>query len=195
MKQGAVIQRFGWTGALMGAVVALMFSAGCAEKNVQKETAGRQAQESTVVQFDQGQAYLSQDAREQLRQAVDDFRENGTIERVSIAVWSDQEFPAEGQELPENQKELAEQRVSNVQEFLEGQLSVSQVQAYNMSEQAGWWASTFNTDEAELKSQFGRQGEAQTDDKTFRVFNQEGQPSSAVVVIEGRKMQNNEDLL
>jgi outer membrane protein OmpA-like peptidoglycan-associated protein len=141
---------------------------------------------SSKVKFQEGSAALTEEHRNKLREMVKEARGRGEIEDVSIAAWSDKPLPAEGESLTEADRNLAEQRYEAVANFLRDELEIESVTTYNMAESANWLARTFNTDEAELKALFGREGEdaPRVKEPEFHVIRQHGGPSMAVVVIE-----------
>ncbi|MFW7377259.1 MAG: hypothetical protein ACOH5I_00445 [Oligoflexus sp.] len=168
---------------------------------------------TVAVDFEANQHNLSQEARDKIRSKLQEHQASaqmdtttqdqtatrGTasteqkelgekIASIRVAAWSDQEFNAE-QDLPEQAQELAKNRADAVEKFINDELKVdADVTAFNMAEQAGLLARTFNTQEAELKSIFARRGaepqsKAETDNPELIHMRDEGGPSKAVVVI------------
>jgi hypothetical protein len=141
------------------------------------------AQDHVVINFKNGQRTLSAADRNKLRTFINAAKARGDIDEIKIAVWSDKEFPATGNELPESDRTLASKRAENLENFLTGQLDVSDVETFNMAEKSNWLARTFNTDEAEIKSLFGAEGGAPIDHDEFQVFKSKGSASKAIVLV------------
>lgn len=145
--------------------------------------------QKVVVEFDKGQAQLSKDARNKLREAAKQAKQAGEIDKAYVAAWSDQPFP--GQERPEDDqaKELGDQRVENIEQVLE-QAGVDEIDTFNLAEKTSLLAQWFSTDEAELKSQFARSAEEeQMTEKDFQVIKEEGGPSKSVVIFRVKSQQ------
>jgi hypothetical protein len=137
------------------------------------------------ISFAENSAQLSDSDKANLRNMIRDASEKGDISKVTVAVWSDKPLPQQNQKLLDSDRELASSRAEAISSFLQDEMKVD-VQTYNMAENSHWLARTFGTDEAELKSVFGRKGseEAPVSNEQFRVIRDAGGPSKAVIVAE-----------
>jgi len=184
-----------------------------------QQQAGQQHKQVEVVtvEFEPNQHNLSQEAMEKIREKLQKYaqatdQQMGTtrtegpgataqqgkedkVESIKVAAWSDQEFVPE-QDLPEQARELAKNRAEAVENYISEQLKVdADITTFNMAEQAGLIARTFNTQEAELRSLFAREGgpeEARIEAKNPELIHirDEGGPSKAVVVISMEQKSN-----
>ena len=137
---------------------------------------------NTTLTFPVSKASLSADAKSKLRELIKDANVNGKIAEVQVAVWSDNPAPRKDEELSKTDRSLAEKRALAVRNFLKhnGKVSVS---SYNMAERASWLARTFDTTDAELKSEIGPGGDRPMSKEEFQVFKNNGNPSKAVVLV------------
>lgn len=149
----------------------------------------KQGRDYQVIEFQQGSTELSENSKKMIRETVDKAKQAGEIEKLHVAVWSDKAFPAaEGAELSEADRNLAEQRSEVLENFIENELQVSDVETYSMAEGSNWFARAFNTEEAELRSLFSQQGAPSTvDPQEFRIVKEKGAPSKAVLLFEPKK--------
>lgn len=143
---------------------------------------GENVSRSSTISFAMSVADLSFDAQAKLRELVAGL-DKDAIDRIEIAVWSDQAFPKTGSDLPKADRELADKRIDKIKDFLKDTLSVGTVKAYNMAETSNWLARTFRTDDAELKSVFSKEGTTPLVRDDFNHIVAEGGPSKAVAVL------------
>lgn len=141
------------------------------------------AYHSGVVEFQPQMAELTADDKEKIKSMVETAKENGELERVSVAVWSDKEFPApEGQSFTEEDRALTQERIDLIESYLKEDLNVSGVETFHMGKESNRLAQFFNTDEAELKSIFAKkEGEPLVSQHEFQSFRDEGGASQAVI--------------
>lgn len=116
----------------------------------------------TTVAFTKGKYALTPKAQSELNKLVEKAKQNGEIDKVRVAVWSDKEYPAEGTKLPAVQQDLAKERGDRIENYLEDKLKVGDVEVHNMAKRAGRLAEIFSTDDAELKQAFIATGAAPT---------------------------------
>lgn len=137
----------------------------------------------TVITFEQGSAVLTQESKDKLKNAVRDARASGKIKMVDTAVWSDNEVPREGQDLSKADRDLASRREKVVKDYLKDNLRVSSiVRSHNMAERPSWFAKTLSLSDAELKDATNKE-KSIVKEEEYRVFKDNGRPSTAVVVI------------
>ncbi len=137
---------------------------------------------NTTLSFDAKQAILTQDSKDKLKALIKDAKSKGQITEVQVAVWSDNPSPRAGEELSKPDRDLASQRARAVTQYLKLRSKVD-VDTYNMAERASWLARTFDTTDADLKSEIGKGGDAPMSKEEFQIFRSNGQPSKAVVLV------------
>lgn len=138
----------------------------------------------TAITFVDGSAMLTDSDKDSLRKLVQDARAKRTIDQVTVAAWSDNALPRQGQKLSDADRELAMNRADAIKDYLKTATEVSNVDTYNMAESSNWMARTFNTKDAELKSVFGKTGaEIPVTRDEFQVIRKEGGLSKAVVTV------------
>ncbi|MBX3041491.1 MAG: hypothetical protein KF789_12355 [Bdellovibrionaceae bacterium] len=166
-----------WMTLGMGLVTALALGA-CAGKDKTEvvgenpiqskaEKAAERRGEHVVsrVSFNKGQSDLTPGAREQLTKAVTEAQKMGEIDDVTVAVWSDMEYPGKNRKLPNAQVRLADNRGEKIENYLSDQLDVSgyRVKVHNMGKKPGFMAEYLNTADNQLKSDLVAQGIAPKD--------------------------------
>lgn len=154
------------------------------QKNEQKNAAKHASDRTAVVQFDKGSADLTANGQDVLRALVNRVGVSH-IDRVDVAAWSDHAFPKAGADLPKEDRDLADARGTAVNDFLKNQLMVSSmnIKNFNMSETSNWLARAMRTEDAELKSMFGKDQNAPIERRDFDTIAKEGAPQRAVVVV------------
>ncbi|MDZ4676831.1 MAG: hypothetical protein SGI74_04905 [Oligoflexia bacterium] len=137
-----------------------------------------------VVEFAKGQHMLTQQSQRRLTALVNAIKSRGQIETAKLAVWSDREFSGNDQDLSREDRRLADRRAEAIENFLDDALDVSNVDIYNMAKRSNWLARLFNTEDAELKSLFGKRESMEINDEDYFIFKGEGRASRSVVIIE-----------
>ena len=147
------------------------------------------AEKYQVVEFKKGSSALTDASKKQLANLIAASRKNNAeIDKVHVAAWSDTALPIAGTEdLSKKDRELAEARAKNVEDYLEKSYKVDDVSKYNLAERANWLAKAFNTKDAELKSLFTTEKSAPLEHAEFMTIRQHGAPARAVVVIRTEK--------
>lgn len=141
-----------------------------------------------ALNFEPNSSNLSDSDKESLRKLISDAKAKGEISEVTIAAWSDKPLPPRGEKLMDNDQELADARAEAIENFLDSELNVAEIDTFNMAESANWVARTFRTEEAELKSIFGRRGaDTPLTNQEFNSIRDSGGPSKAVVVVEHKQ--------
>ena len=139
-----------------------------------------------TVTFEKGSSDLTTDDQAALKDLI-----NGVglynVDRVELAVWSDKSFPRSGTDLPKADRDLADNRITRIKDFI-NDLKVSTINTYNMAETTNWLARTMKTDDAELKSVFSKEAAIPLRREDFNIIVNEGAPSKAVVVVVHKKM-------
>lgn len=136
----------------------------------------------TTLSFDTGSSTLTNESKNKLKNIVKEARNKGTIDEVQVAVWSDNPTPRAGEQLSKSDQGLVNNRINGIHAYLK-RLNVSDVDSYNMAEQASWLARVFHTDAAELKSEIGRGKDMPMSKEEFQIFKRYGDSSKAVVLV------------
>ena len=112
------------------------------------------------LSFNEGSTDLSASAQEQIRKAISEAQASGRkIDDVKVVVWGDQSYPTkDSASLPREQVNLAKERGDRVSKFLKDDLSVSEVDVYNMTERPNTFERWFNTSDAKIKNSLERSG-------------------------------------
>jgi hypothetical protein len=162
---------------------------GCGSKAARDITAGTQQQsygKSTVINFDKTSNAVTANDKDKIRDMINAVGANN-IERIEVAVWSDKEFPKQNFDLPDEDRELADQRATQLERFLKNELMVpANVNTYNMAETSNWISRTMRTNDAELKSVF-EGNKAPLARAEFDTIGRDGGPSKAVIVVVTKK--------
>lgn len=134
----------------------------------------------TNIAFDKGTKSLTPAARAELDKAIAAARAQGEIEDITVAVWSDMEYPGKARKLTSSQVKLAEDRGDEIEDYLSEDLNVSsyRVGVHNMGEKPNFLSDFFKTADADLKDQLTAEGIAPTADAPIT-----GHASSALVLI------------
>jgi len=137
---------------------------------------------SAVVDFTPGDASLSSEDRDQIRNLVKDARgHSGVIAKVEVAVWSDKDRPLRG-DLSKSDQNLANERAENIKNALKMSGLTESVKVFNMATGSNWVARAFMTSDAELDSVFAKK-DAEIMRGDFKIIKDNGAPSKAVVIV------------
>jgi hypothetical protein len=143
-----------------------------------------------VINFAKGSSELTDASKSKLRSMINSARgandDNGRIQALHAAVWSDHTFPAGGKaDLSKGDRDLADQRIDSINSFFKSDLNLSDIKTYSMAEKSNWFARAFSTKDAELKSLFAQKG-APSDVRAneFRAVKSHGGPSKAVILLD-----------
>lgn len=165
----------------MNHVFVLMIGLSLAAVSRAEDFRPKQIGPDTTLSFDAGKSALTPEDKSLLRDVVKQARDLGKIDEIQTAVWSDNPAPRADTGLAKADQKLAERRVKSIKKYLKSSLKIADVDTYNMAERANWLARTFDTDEAQLKSEISR--DTYMSKEQFQVFKDHGQPSKAVVLV------------
>lgn len=138
---------------------------------------------SATITYEAGRSALTSESKSKLSSLVQGARASGKIDEVQIAAWSDNPIPVDNQALSKLDRSLADRRANTLRDYLKKPLKVDDVVLHNMAERSTWLSRTFETDDAELKSEITRGAYAPMSKEEFRVFRANGKPSNAVVLV------------
>lgn len=104
------------------------------------------------VDFPKGTDKLTEVARERLSNLLHTARAAGRVDEIKVLSWGDQEYPSEKQKkLSTTQRDLADHRNENVENYIDSMGFKVDVDTYNMAEQPHLFSKWFNTSDARLK--------------------------------------------
>lgn len=146
----------------------------------------RLGNEYLVLNFAPGSDVLTDASKNSLRSFIDRVQNNGKIEDLHVAVWSDRafSFDKDAPDLSSGDRDLADRRIDVINNFLDDELNIdADIKTYSMAEKSNWFARAFRTDDAELKSLFSQQGSpANVRPGQLRLVKQHGGPMKAVIL-------------
>lgn len=131
------------------------------------------------IQFDQGRSTLTPGAQEELRKAVEQARSMGEVDEITVAVWSDMEYPTRQKKLSKTQLDLADKRADEVERFLDRNFDVDEIRVHNMAKQPNALSQILSTPDADLKQRLVSSGMVSDQES-----GQMGRASSALIMVE-----------
>lgn len=157
------------------ASVLLALTIGCAHNEVKEakiETPVKTTQavaqsgggEYIVINFKKGTKTLSSADKEKIRKLSSEAPQLGKIAEFEVLAWADREYPTEGQKATKPESSLAEDRASNIKDFLKKDLKTTEsVNSHNMAKRPGVFAEVFKSKDYKLKNTFEATGAAPGD--------------------------------
>lgn len=144
----------------------------------------RMEKEAVTISFSKGSADLSTNDQARLRELVPAWQKDKGIDKVIVAAWSDQPYPAqESVRLPETERDLAEKRADRIEDFVE-KLGVKDVDTYSMAEKPNWFQKALATDAAQIKGAASdKQIDSLNEERIKRILDSKGGPSKAVIIL------------
>lgn len=135
-----------------------------------------------VVTFKRGSSEISKADRETLTALFQTIKDKSQkVEQAHVAVWSDESLGSRSA----SARSLADARISVLEHILEGDLGLSNVEAYNMASRANWFARAWSLSPHEVKTLFSAKGAPQNvTPEDFAGLKDRGGPSKAVMLIE-----------
>lgn len=133
------------------------------------------------IQFDKGRTVLTPAAQTELNHAIEQARQMGKVDKVTIAVWSDVEYPLEEKKVSKVQLDIADKRGQEIENYFERNFNISDVQIHNMGKQPNAMARVFDSSDARLKEKLEAQKSASNDKG---LFDNGSRVSSALVMVE-----------
>lgn len=149
------------------------------------ESAGKTlgAKMTSEISFDEGKSTLTDSAKNDIRNMVNEAKKSGKIDEMKVAAWADREYPTEGAKASKQDINLANDRAKAVKNLIKDELKVSSVDTYNMTERPNALQKFMRTDTAKTKTAMEESGAApRTSDETG-FFNQKAKSSKAVIMI------------
>lgn len=141
------------------------------------------AASATEIKFEPGQTEITAEAQAELKRVIDESRKNGEIKKIEVAVWADQEYPADKNKAPKAAKDLAKKRAENLEKHLEKNLYVKEVKIFNMADRPNVIQKAFRTTALKTKEALEKTGAAPTHENETGLFGLKGKASQAVVMI------------
>jgi hypothetical protein len=139
--------------------------------------------EYVVINFAQGTKSLTAKDKEVLRALASEAPQHGKIAKFEVLAWADREYPTEGQKATSGEAKLADDRASNIKDYLKKDLSTTEnVDAHNMAKRPGLFSEVFKSNDYKLKNTFEATGAA-PGDHAAALEKLENKASKAVVVV------------
>jgi outer membrane protein OmpA-like peptidoglycan-associated protein len=110
----------------------------------------------STVKFPVGKSELTPQAQAELERAIRLAKNTGDVDDITVAVWSDKQFPAKGESLPHDQVSLADKRgdaIENYIDKLDDKYDVGHVKIVNMAKEPSALSRYFKTDDAKMKQE------------------------------------------
>lgn len=142
------------------------------------------AAKTSEITFDKGQAALTESAKSEIRQIVEETKASGQkIDELKVAVWSDREYPTEAQakNVPKADIELAKKREQAIKNYVKKDLSLD-VETFNMTERPNALQRFMSTETSDVKKTLEARGSAPASDETG-MFDHKGKASKAVIMV------------
>lgn len=142
------------------------------------------ASTSSEITFEKGQSNLSEAAKQEIRNVVEKSKASGKkIDEVKAAVWSDREYPTQGQasNVPKADIDLAKKREKAIKDFIAKDLDLD-VETFNMSERPNALQKFMGTETADVKKTLEARGSAPASDETG-MLDHDAKASKAVIMV------------
>ena len=112
------------------------------------------AQEYIEIEFPQGSALLSENAKARLMSVVEQAQRDGAIDNIMVFSWADADYPSKNRKtLPRAQRRLAELRSLAISEFLKHEKNMT-TENHNMAIRPSLFARWFNSKDQKVKESF-----------------------------------------
>lgn len=135
---------------------------------------------SVVIEFAKASADVTPDMKTKLTKIVSEARTATGVNEVFVAAWAD-EARVGDKSLPEGAEDLAGLRAKNVEAYLEDELKVDDVDTFNMAKGTNIWDNLMSNEASRVKGK-----KPAGSDRVARLIQNEGKPSSVVVVVEAK---------
>lgn len=132
--------------------------------------------------FDKSSKNLTEEHKQEIRNAINEAAQKGRIDEVKVLVWSDKEYPPVKGKQDKVDRKLAKERMDEVRKFIKEELRVSRVKTYNMTERPNAVEKFFYTSDAKVKGIAESTGAAPTANETG-IFNMKAQASKGIVMV------------
>lgn len=139
--------------------------------------------DSEVITFKAGDSQLTEDAKVTINGLVDRLKVQGSLGTAKLVVWSDAEMPMQGQ-LAKKDKDLAQARARTLEKYLKEQTSISQVRVFDMTHRKHWVGRMYRRAQKDIDATFSRKGKRPLSQAEFKVIQDQGGASKAVLIIE-----------
>ncbi|WP_374073430.1 hypothetical protein [Bdellovibrio bacteriovorus] len=141
------------------------------------------AKMASEISFDEGQATLSDGAKEEIRSLVQTAKEGGKIDELKVAVWADREYPTKDTKASKSDIALAKKRADVIKSFIKDEMKVGSVNTYNMTERPNALQKFLRTPESKVKTTLETSGAAPRTSSETGVFGQKAKASRAVIMV------------
>ena len=141
--------------------------------------------DSATIEFSEGSYALTESQKSSIRDLVKKAKSTENRDwNLGVAAWADVPFPQGESEASSAQRDLADNRLKAINNFIETMDAPVDVDTYNMAEKSNWLAKLFNTEASEIKSTFAKKDmKTSTMKEKYQVYKKEGAPNKAVLVL------------
>ncbi len=132
------------------------------------------------IKFEKNRHVLDSTARSEVEKMISTAKESGPIEKVTVAVWADREYPGPAKKLNGKQITLARERGIEIQKYLKESMSLKNVEILNMAKTPSYMSKFFKSSDARLKERLVSAGVAPTtaDEPVLK-----GRASTALILV------------
>lgn len=135
------------------------------------------------IEFVSGTDNLTDAAKADLKNIIDELQPKDELDHIKILVWSDHEYPANKKTETKADIELAKKRISSLKKYLKNELRIRSVKGYNMAERPNKLKEFFNTSDAKVKKVTEISGAAPVNEDDTGLFGEKSQASKAIVML------------
>ncbi len=132
------------------------------------------------IKFEKNRHGLDEAARSEVDRAIQAAKDSGKIDKVTVAVWSDREYPGPTKKLNGKQMTLARERGLEIQKYLKENMKLGRVDIVNMAKAPSDLSKYLKSSEARLKDRLVSAGVAPTTDDEPVV---KGRASTALILV------------
>lgn len=134
----------------------------------------------SIIKFEKNRHGLDDTARSEMDRAIQTAKDSGKIDKVTVAVWSDREYPGSIKRLNGKQMTLARERGLEIQKYLKENLKLGNVDIVNMAKAPSDLSKYLKSSDARLKDHLVSAGIAPTTDDEPVL---KGRASTALILV------------
>lgn len=147
-----------------------------------RAAAATDAQSFVTIEFEPGQATLTESGKEALRALAAQAPED-KVNDVKVLAWADKEYPSEGQKAAKQDVDLAEDRADAIKNFIKDDLNYSvNVDEHNMARRPTKLSELLKTRDFAVKRDLEQSGDIPVSQQDESILNG-SKASSALVLV------------
>lgn len=163
-------------------ILSTTFMVSCSTKekqrtSVERDMPSREAQQAARAEdashvaefsFPKGSSELTETAKQDLRQVIDQAKRSGDIKDLKVITWGDAEYPSkEEKKLSSTERDLVKKRNKAIRDYIKTYNNEIDVETYSMAERPGILKEMLNTPDVRVKRSLETAG-IQSSGKTVR---------------------------